>query len=300
MCAIALTKWVAVPLIRRQPIPWDGLMVMAFLTMIWQNYLLNWFRTWSTYNAIFVNRGSWYNNVMFWSAPNVRQGFAEAPFYDFGFYAAWGLSLVWLCFIMRFAKRRWPNLGKAGLFGLLLAFCMVFDFVIECLLMRGGAYTYAGIKPGWWLLFKGHYYQFPLYEIPLFGVCLASMVVVRYFRNDRGESIAERQIDEVRVGRRSKTFIRFLAIAGIFNGIFFLYNLAVQPFVIGNGGEWPADIQKRSYFTQGICGGKTDRACAGPNVPIAIPGSAYMNREGGLSYPPGWVEPALKVPFAEK
>jgi hypothetical protein len=62
---------------------------------------------------------------------------------------------------------------------------------------------------------------------------------------------------------------------------------------------YPADIQKRSYFTQGICGARTDRACPGPSIPIPLPGSAYINQEGGLSYPPGWVEPELKVPFAK-
>jgi hypothetical protein len=41
----------------------------------------------------------------------------------------------------------------------------------------------------------------------------------------------------------------------------------------------------RSYFTSGLCGEGTDRACSGPAVPFATNDSAYMTRDGGIARP---------------
>ena len=48
---------------------------------------------------------------------------------------------------------------------------------------------------------------------------------------------------------------------------------------------WPQDTQQRSYFTSGLCGPLTDRACSGPGVPFSTNESAYMTRDGTLAQP---------------
>lgn len=284
------------PLIRRQPLPWDGFFVGAFLTLAWQNYGINWFGWVSTYNAVAVNRGSWYNYLPLWLAPNA-QSFAENPGVTFGFWAPWMVTCIWICVWMKVCQRRWPHLGKVGIFVWGLVAAALFDIVAENFWLRTGTYNYAGAIHGPWLLFQGHYYQFPLYEPILFGACWAGTAAVRYFRNDRGESLAERGIEHVHLGRRAKGLVRFLALAGILNVLLLTYNLTFATLHLRYGGTWPRDIQKRSYFTQELCGAKTDRACPGTGVPIPRPDSAYLTRDGGgVGHPADWKPPGV-VPF---
>ncbi len=300
LACVVLTKFVFKPLFRHTKIPWDGVAALAYLPLLWQSYGVDWFSWFSGFNAIVINRGSWYQHIPFWVAPNAQKGFAEAPLWDIGFMGSWILVNVWLCYLLRGIKNRWPHLGKAGLFLSLLGVSIVLDFCFEVVFMRGGLYHYAGSIRGPWLLFPGHHYQFPLYEAVLFGSCIAGMAAIRYFRNDRGESLAERGIEDVNVSTRTKTWIRGLALCGIFNVVFLAYNLSLVPFSM-HGSPWPEDVRKRSYYTQGLCEGKTDRACPGPGVPIARPGSAYLTPEGKLSHPKGdeWNgPPSPRVPFA--
>ena len=285
------------PLVRRQPIPFDGLFLGAFLSLMWQNYGTNWFGYWSTYNSVVVNLGNWYRSVTFWSA-TPAEGLAEAPLWDLGFFGLWLAFTVWLCFVMRRVHHRWPQLSNFQLFLALFAFTMCLDFAAEVLWMRGGLYNYAGAPDGWYLLFSGHYYQFPLYEVPLAGLMFAAPAALRYYKNDLGRTLVERKIDDLKIRQRGKQWIRFLSLVGFLNLLLLVYNLSMTIPVIHGAGEWPVDIQKRSYFTQGVCGIDTGRACRGHGVPLPLPGSAYMNQDGGLSHPDGWVPPILKVPFA--
>ena len=204
---VFLIKFVALPLWRHQPVAWDGWMLIALATLTWQNYMIDFLRYWSTYNSIVINRGSWYNYTFLWSAaPNPATHFVEAPFYDLTIYPVFGLALIWFCFLLRRIKRRWPHMGTARLFAILLGFCMLLDVAVEDLWMRGGLYTYAGSPNNWTTLFRGHYYQFPLIEPLALGLLLTAMAAVRYFRNDKGESIFERKVDDMLVGRKRKNW----------------------------------------------------------------------------------------------
>jgi hypothetical protein len=130
--------------------------------------------------------------------------------------------------VMRRAKARWPGLGTAGIIGVAMVFCMAFDFVLETIWMRLGIYTYAG-SIRWLTLFSGHYYQFPIYEVVFAGGMFTAFACVRYFQNDKGLSVAERGVDELRVSRRARTSLRFLAIVGIINVLMLVtYNLPMQ------------------------------------------------------------------------
>ncbi|MND02321.1 hypothetical protein D3C83_216600 [compost metagenome] len=62
--------------------------------------------------------------------------------------------------------------------------------------------------------------------------------------------------------------------------------------------QWPADVQKRSYLTNHICGAGTDYACGGPAVPIPRPGSFHLDPEGRLVVPEQTKPPAV-IPFAD-
>ena len=52
-----------------------------------------------------------------------------------------------------------------------------------------------------------------------------------------------------------------------------------------HGGPWPADVQNRSYLTNGVCGPGTSYACASPSVPTPRRNSAHLDPAGELVGP---------------
>lgn len=264
----------------------DGLFCLVFATIWWQDPMSNYIVPYFTYNAYLVNYGTWISNIPGWILPNAHK-IAEAPIWTFPIYVylVFGLAVTGNV-VMRKAKARWPQLSKAGLFGVCFAFFFVVDIILEPILMFMGFWSYPGIVKEL-SLFYGNYYQFPLYEALLWGGVWACWSSLRYFRNDKGETVAERGIEELKVGPRAKTGVRFLALAGICNFAFlFVYNIPQQFFAL-NADPWPEDIAKRSYFTNGLCGEGTEYACAGPHTPMARRDSARVSPDGKLILPEG-------------
>ena len=106
------------------------------------------------------------------------------------------------CWVMRLAKKRFPNINTFGLIGVVIAWTFFFDFVIEGLfLMPMGLFTYPGAIQAL-SVNAGTYYQWPLYEGLMWGGVQAGLCCMRYFTDDRGRTFVERGLDQVRGGIR--------------------------------------------------------------------------------------------------
>jgi hypothetical protein len=149
-----------------------------------------------------------------------------------------------------------------------------------------GIVSYPGAI-SWLTINHGHYYQYPVYEGVMGGVFFASYACLRYFKNDKGQSVAERGIDEVKVTQKKKSGLRVLALVGIVNTLMLiLFSIPVQFFAL-HADPWPQDVVKRSYLTDGFCGPGTTYACPGPAIPIPRPDSAHVSTDGKLVVPAG-------------
>jgi hypothetical protein len=113
--------------------------------------------------------------------------------------------------------------------------------------------------------------------------CLGALL---YFRNDRGETWAERGLSELGGSERRKTLLRFLALAGVLNMIYlFTYFLPWQLFSL-NSDPWPKSIAGKSYMRAGYdCGAETAYACPGPDIPVPRPHSIPVGPKGDLVRP---------------
>ena len=247
----------------------DGLMALSCLLLVvqdpWSSYVQHWF----TYDSWLPNRGSWVNEIPGWLAfgrpgEQVPEPILWSPFmYCYAFFA---ITVIGSLFMGR-CKRRWPRLGPMRLVGLCVLFMFAVDFVLEgVLFLPLGFYSYAG---GHWAIFPSTYHKFPAHEAVFAGTMFAVMASIRYFVDDRGRSLAERGIDTVNAGAAKQTTLRFLAIFGAFSvAVLACYNIP-SAIMAANSTAWPADVQKRSYLLDGVCGQDTGRACPGPGVPIS-------------------------------
>ena len=268
----------------------DGLLTLVFLSLYWQDLMLNYFQPWVIYNAEAINFGSWFGNVPGWNWPNGNL-MVEPFVWVFPVYAyiMFGIPVLG-CVIMRKAKQRWPQLGKFGLAMVCFGVFVLVDLVLEPGMMLLGLFHYGGsIK--WLTLFHGHYYQFPIYEAFWFPFILTVWACLRYYRNDKGQILAEHGIETLRVSRRQRTAIRFLALAGVFNVTFLFLYSGPMAVIHVKADAWPQDIQNRSYFTNELCGPGTSYACPGPGIPIPRPDSAHLTPYGTLVVPKGTKTP---------
>jgi Spirocyclase AveC-like len=285
---------------RERRITFDGLLVLSCFLVVWQDPLSSYFNHWYTYNSYLVNMGSWVKEVPGWmsySEPGQMdvEPIIWTPFlYIYLFFGA----AVFGTFVMRKANERWPQMGQLGLIGCAFLAGMFVDFVAEGLLiMPAGIYTYAG---GHLAIFPEAYHKFPLTEAVTVGAIFAGLSALRYFKDDQGRTMVERGVDKLRGGSGRKDFARFLAIFGIVN-VLVLCCYNIPNSIIGaHSTAWPEDLQKRSYLTDYLCGQGTDRACPGKTVPLSRgDDSAYMNLNGGLSFPEG-SQPPKPVPFVDE
>lgn len=274
-------RYIVKPWRRERRLPLDGLLLIAFVTAAFQDVPLNYTQNWFTYNTAFTNWGSWAQSIPGWLAPR-SELVPEPVLFAIGGYpfVIFGATIV-MCAILRRCQQRWPQLQLRHLVLITLGSMMLFDLVLEVGWLRLGLYAYPGAV-SWLTLFHGKYYQFPIYEAVIFGGTMTAWTMMRYCRDDKGRTMAERGIDEVRASIGCRTGLRLLALIAAVNAIFLItYNVPINFFALQSG-RWPEDIQKRSYLTDSICGPGTDYACPGPDTPIFRPDSRYITPDGKL------------------
>ena len=269
-------RWVVKPMRREGRMSLDGMMFVGLLTVYWQDPIQTMIKPTFIFNTGGFQFGSWspfagsiMPNSHLYSEPFIFEGIGwSVAVLPFMMFANW---------VMRKAKARWPQLGTFGLVMVCFGVLVGFDLALEIPWLIMGICAYPGAIEGL-TLFHGHYYQFPIYEAFLWGGCWTALACIRYFRNDRGETIAERGIERVTASPRHKACLRFLAIAGIFNVIALCtYYLPIGLISGLYGDTWPDDIVNRSYFTNQLCGPGTEYACPQTDNPIPVRDSGHVD-----------------------
>jgi Spirocyclase AveC-like len=291
------------PLRRDGKLSVDGALTIAFATLWFQDPLSAYSGTWFTYNAWALNYGSWVNSVPYATGKAAPGAMLVEPIlivpgaYVYCFVVAM-FAGAW---VMRTARNRWPHLSPVKLGAICVAAMFAFDIVLEgVMFMPLGIWEYPG---GHFNIFPNTYHKFPLTEMLTAGSAFAAVAILRFFKNDRGETLADRGVESLKVSDRRKSVLRALAMIGFVNMLFFgLYNVA-NTWTATRMADWPTDLQKRSYLTNGLCGEGTDQMCPGPANPQfrndnrdPNGGSAHLDPNGHLVVPPNTTLPTM-VPF---
>ena len=261
---VMVWKFLLRDLIRERRFTFDGMMIVAVLLMYFYDPLDNYFNYTFSYNAHFLNFASWARYIPGLQAPN--QNLFPEPFLVMGgFYAIFMFgSAVFGCWYMRRVKAKRPHLTNLGLFAHLFAVVLFLDFVVENVFMRTQFAAYPGTVHSM-TLFAGKYYQFPLYEPFIIALFVSGTTALRWFRDDRGRSIAERGEETLRIPARARTAVRFLAVTGFIHVWFIGAYFVPYNFFALKADTFPP---MPSFLRAGICGQGTDYACPSGSVPI--------------------------------
>lgn len=296
-----LYLFVVRPLIRERTIHVQGMLLLACCSVEWQDPGYNFFTYGFTNNAAAINFGTWMMYIPGWSSPNPGQ-YAEDIIMFGTFYGSVALlGALMTAKLMRWLKERRPQIGPFALVAFAYGVLVIVDFIIELIYMRTGMYFYTQVwKP--MTVFYGKYYQFPLYEPLTWGATWTVFACMYYFRNDKGETLAERGASQLKTGRAKTKVVSLLAMIGMANvGYLFFYNVP-NIFATLHASPWIQEHLKRSYVTNHLCGAETDYVCGGGGVPIIAPGGTggkeaiHIRPDGTVSVPPDIVFPK-EVPF---
>jgi len=281
---------------RTRRVTFDGLLIAALFFVSCQDPLSSYFENWYTYNSYMLNWGAWNKSFPGWMSFAQPGEMASEPILftiPAYIYYLFGMSVIG-CAVMRRVKSRGAGvLGQTAACWLVLAFC---SLVVEGMIWFPlGILTYpGGVGPE---IFPSTYHTFPLHETVFIGAITTGLALLRFHVNDRGETVAERGVSRLNVSAGKETILRFLAVAGIANLLFFgLYNVPTA-LVVSHGADWPKDHQKRSYLTNRICGAQTDRLCPSPDMPLRHADGIYINAAGEVVVPKGMQLPR-QVPFS--
>lgn len=276
-CIIALFvvgyKLLWKPWSREKRVTTDGALMIAFFTMFFQDQItMMGGGYWFTYNAHVFNMGSWFPEIPGWmtfAQPGQTPG---EPILMMGpGYAYFFLIMTFAgMFIMRKFREWWPSMSTPALFFCVFIACAILDAVIEIgfwIPLGFYAYTYGGILP---MINEGTVRQFPIIEALGTAWLSTAIVALRYYTDDKGQTLVERGLDKVVASPLKKGLLRIFAmVAAIQLIFFFIYNVPMYPLGALSK-DWPASIQERSYLMNNICGYGTPRACRTGDTPIVV------------------------------
>ena len=270
----------------------DGLLVSCFASIWWIDPVGNYFGHWIVYNSYLPNWGSWVAAVPGWNSYAAPGATTVEPF---PFLPAMYISLFFLMTVvvselMGWMRRRWPLWSSPRI--VLTAFVVGFllDIPVEAFaFMPLGFWEFPGAGHDL-VIFPDSYHAFPLHLAALASALWTGFGALRFFRNDKGETVAERGLSEMSLSGGRKNLVRFLAMFGAANAVMLMYVLPATIFIGSHASEWPNDLQQRSYFLDGVCGGGTDRLCPRAGLP---------NPRGNSSIPRTGPDGTLRLPNGE-
>jgi hypothetical protein len=263
--ATFLYRLVIRPWRRERRVIFDGLLCIASLLTSVYDASSAYFHNWFTYNSYFLNWGNPATSLPGWQAYSAAGETIAWPILFFPtLYAIVfvALSIVG-CWVMRHVHHRWPRLPKPVLMTICFASMIVISIILEGqLFMRLGFY----LETGWSFRFLNSTYSHnPVRNILLFAVLFTGLSSLRYFVNDRGQTLVERGAERFPASSSRAIAMRFLAVLAAVQVVIGLgYHLPMALTTLATpDARWDDVVVNNSYLNDQICGVGTPRACPG-------------------------------------
>jgi hypothetical protein len=269
---VALYFFLLRPWLRERRLTFDGLLALSTLLVSIYDPMSSYFHYWFTYNAFFLNRGSAVTEIPGW-----------VPFAEPAHQIAWPMLLIpgeyvvlfvvlsmLGCWILRSMHRRWSHVrGISWIAGTTVFFtlCAMSVLLEGFLLLPLGVYQMSGFTP---FEFLGNHNA--MKNFVFFGLAFTASSLVRYYRNDRGQTIVERGAERITSTRMANT-ARFLSVFAFVQLLmFFLYHFPVALWTLAEkDAPWQDSMIENTWMNNGICGAATPRLCPGQMEPLDAP-----------------------------
>jgi hypothetical protein len=250
---------------REHTVGFDGLLCVASLLTSVYDASSAYFHNWFTYNAYLLNMGNPATSLPGWQAYSAPGETIAWPILFFPMlYAIVFVALPTLgCWVMRVVRRRWPGMPKVGLMAVCYLAMLIVSVILEGqLFMRLGLY----LETGWSIsALDSTYSHNPLRNILCFGVLFTGLSSLRFFKNDRGQTLVERGGDRLGSSGGTLLAMRFLAVLAAVQVIIGLgYHLPMALTTLASpDARWHDVMADNSYLNDQICGVGTPRTCPG-------------------------------------
>ena len=266
---VIVIRFLILPWITNRRITFDGMLLIAWFGLWFQDPMGNLLTTQLYYSSAWYSLGSWtLGSTPGWISPAGNH--LPEPILVMGFGYLWlGVSSsVFASWAMRTCRQRFPRTSALELVLLALVICVTLDVLAEVALAWAGTFAWPAAIDGL-TLFYGRPYQFPMYEGVLFGGVFAAAATLRFYRDDRGNSWAERGIDRIAVPTRVKGGIRFLSVYG-FMHLFMAVAYAIPMMLFATQAD--NYLRYPSHLENGMCAsGPESNQCPGPGIPMPRP-----------------------------
>jgi uncharacterized membrane protein len=265
------TGFVIRPWIREGKMTTTGMLYVCWLTLFFQDPMMNYTSATVLYNSYMVNLGTWtLGSTPGWTSPH-GNNLPEPLLLIIVGYTIIGYSLCFpVLMVLNKIKERWPAISKFGLATLGILILIALDTMFESLLLRTGVYAYpGGIRA--MTLFAGQTYQFPMSEGIFYGGGLiGATLVLLLYRDDRGQTFVEQGIDKLKVRPAARQGVKFLALfAYVHLSMIFVFTIPMQWFATHSD---PFPQGYPSYMINGLCAyGPHEDQCPGPGVMMPRP-----------------------------
>ncbi|WP_182379332.1 spirocyclase AveC family protein [Nocardioides sp. WS12] len=271
--AVCLWFWVGRQWRRDRRLNTTSMFVLSGAMLFFWDMSMNYTSVSLFYNSHLLNRGAWANDAWpGWTSPNGNLLPEPLLIVPPAYTCLVFIQVMAMLWLLRKARERWPELGFYRTFAIIIVGLTIFDTVIEGAVLRTGVYAYpGGIREV--TLWAGETYQIPMTETFFFGgLGLGAITALMHFRNDKGQTIAERGIDRLSVSERQRQWVRFFAIFGAVHLSFFVVYTVPNQWLSTHSDPHPANYP--SYLENGMCASGADQdECPGPGVPMPRPAS---------------------------
>lgn len=271
LAAFFFWRWVVAPWRRDGQLSIDGMLALSGATTVFWDMSMSYTSTALLYNSHLVNFGSWtLGSWPGWTSPAGNLLPEPILVSGPGYLALVVSQAFFMCWLVRKAKQRVPTLGLLSVLCLMVIGLTIIDSALEIALIRTSVYAYpGGIRA--LTLFAGETYQFPLTEGFLFGgLAVGAMAMLRYFIDDKGQTLAERGLHKMRYGHTKRQWLRFLAVYGFVHGAFFVLYMIPNQWLSTHSDPFPQGYP--SYMINGMCvAGAQGDQCPGPGVAMPRP-----------------------------
>jgi hypothetical protein len=156
---------------------------------------------------------SWSNFMPGWQSAR-DENFAE-PLLFMGSFFMWVFFAISVngCWLLRKFETWLPDLHMIGRFLIVFVLVALIDFAMESLFTHTGIFAYVAVYQQL-SLWAGTAAQFPLYESTGIAAVATGLTILRYFRDDQGQSFVEKGVQEFTVPAPVRRFLSFLALVG--------------------------------------------------------------------------------------